>query len=171
VNTVGALEKVTALVERMVGEFNKVMEKAFSAIEKLTEKVSELLSAKTLANTEASSPAEKSPGSSKTEGKSQNLGKTGEFLWKPASDKDGKLAILLPSRMTGKVKSVKVLDAKGEKTLATGKYSGVGNGDREHFRFTKSGSQFPKGAMVEITLSSGEKRRVTIENTAQRTTR
>jgi hypothetical protein len=161
--TEGAIEKISALVERVVGEFKTIMEKAFEAITKLTEKVAELISA-----TSAASPhAAASP----KEAATSNLGKTGEFLWKPTSEKDGKLAVLLPSRMTGKVKSVKILDPKGEKTLATGKYSGVGNGDREHFRFTKTGSQFPKGAIVEMTLSDGEKHRITIENTAQRTTR
>jgi hypothetical protein len=95
----------------------------------------------------------------------------GEFLWKPASDKDGKLAILLPKGLTGKVKGVQVLSPDGTSVLAKGKYSGNGNGDREHFRFNKPGSAFPDGAIVVITMEDGTKQQVTIKETSNRTTR
>jgi hypothetical protein len=95
----------------------------------------------------------------------------GEFLWKPKSDKDGKLAILLPKGLTGKVKGVKILSPDGSQVLGKGKNSGVGNGDREHFRFSKAGGQFPDGAMVVITLKDGSERTVTIKETNDRTTR
>ena len=98
------------------------------------------------------------------------LSKSGDFLWKPISDKDGKLAILLPKRYTGQVKSVKILNAQGTKVLQKGHYSGVGNGDREHFRFSKSGGNFPDGAIVLITLKDGSTNHVTIKDTSARTT-
>lgn len=99
-----------------------------------------------------------------------SVARSGEFLWKPVSDKDGKLAILLPSSYTGKVKSVKIMNAKGSRTLQKGTYSGVGNGDREHFRFSKPGSSFPDGAIVLITMKDGSTRHITIKDTAKRTT-
>jgi hypothetical protein len=112
----------------------------------------------------------------KTTSKAQTVGtalkkSNNEFLWKPVSEKDGKLAVVLPKALTGKVKSVKILSADKTKTLATGKFSGVGNGDREHFRFGKAGSGYPDGAIVVITLEDGSKRNVVIKDTAARFTR
>lgn len=114
--------------------------------------------------------------SSKVTPRKKEIGKAlkknnGEFLWKPESDKDGKLAILLPKKLTGKVKNVRVLSPDGSKVLERGKFSGVGNGDREHFRFSKSGSGFPDGAIVVITMEDGTKRHIKIKETSDRTTR
>lgn len=99
------------------------------------------------------------------------LGKTGGFLWKPESDKDHKLAVLLPKALTGKVKSISILSPDKKKVLQNGKFSGVGNGGREHFRFTKPGAAFPDGAIVVIKLNDGTSRHVTIKETSARTTR
>lgn len=99
---------------------------------------------------------------------SRPLKKSGEFLWKPASEKDGNLVILCRSAHTGNIASVKVLDPKTKKVLAKGKQAGVANGNREHFRFDKPGKAFPDGAIVEITLKNSEKRTQVIKNTDQR---
>jgi hypothetical protein len=96
------------------------------------------------------------------------LAKTGGFLWKPTSDKNGDLVVLLPKKLTGKVQEVRVLSPDGKKTLGKGKYSGVGNGDREHFRFSKPGSAYPDGALVYIKLDDGTTRHVTIKDTSKR---
>lgn len=90
------------------------------------------------------------------------------FLWKPISDKDGNLAILLPPRLTGKVRSVAVLSPDGSRTLQTGKYAGNGNGEREHFRFSKPGGDFPDGSIVLIKLADGSRRYMAIRDTAAR---
>jgi hypothetical protein len=95
----------------------------------------------------------------------------GEFLWKPKSEKDGKLAILLPKNLKEKVKDVQILSPDGTKVLGKGKYAGIGNGDREHFRFSKAGTGYADGAIVVITLEDGSKRYVTIKETSERTTR
>lgn len=89
------------------------------------------------------------------------------FLWKPVAEKDGKLVVLLPSKLKGKIKSVKVTDAKGQ-VLASGKYSGVGNGDREHYRFDKDGSAFDKDVRVVMTLNDGSTRYVSIKEPSER---
>lgn len=126
-------------------------------------------------------PATKKTAPKKTDSKKNDTDKApkrttlaksnGEFLWKPKSDKDGKLAILLPKSLTGDVMEVQVMSANGTKVLAQGKPSGVGNGDREHFRFTKAGNEFPDGSLVVITLKDGSQRTVTIKETSDRTTR
>lgn len=102
---------------------------------------------------------------------SRTLKKQGDFLWKPKAEKDGKLVILLPERLTGQVKSVSVLSADGKKVLAKGKYSGIGNGNREHFRFAKAGSEFPANSIVQIKLDNGEVRTVRIAKPQNRLTR
>ena len=89
------------------------------------------------------------------------------FLWKPVAEKDGKLVVLVPSKLTGKVKSVKITDKNGT-LIANGKYSGVGNGDREHFRFPKAGESYPDGLRVVIELKDGSTRYVTIKETSKR---
>jgi hypothetical protein len=84
------------------------------------------------------------------------------FLWKPVSDSDGNLAILLPPGMTGQVASVSVLSPNGQ-VLAQGRSGGVGNGDREHFRFDRPGGAFPPGSIVQITMKDGSQQQVVIE--------
>jgi hypothetical protein len=95
---------------------------------------------------------------------------SGQFLWKPTSDKDGKLAVLMPPKLTGKIKNVVILSPDKTKVLAKGTYSGVGNGDREHFRFSKAGEQYPDKSIVMVTLKDGSTQSVTIRNTAARFT-
>lgn len=97
---------------------------------------------------------------------SSPLGGSG-FLWKPESEKDGKLVVLLPSKFSGKIKSLTLTDTKGT-TLATGTYSGIGNGEREHFRFPKSGASYPDGVRVVVKLEDNTTRYVTIKETSQR---
>lgn len=93
-------------------------------------------------------------------------GDTG-FLFKPVSDSDGKLAILLPPRLTGLAQSVRLLSPSGD-TLEVGRYTGNGNGGREHFRFTKPGAGYPDGLTVEVTLQGGSVVRYVIEETSAR---
>jgi hypothetical protein len=94
------------------------------------------------------------------------LPKSGEFLWKPQSDKDGKLAILLPSPLVGKVDSVSVVSPNG--SSQKGSYAGVGNGSREHFRFTKPGGDFQDGSKVVITMKDGSLKEVSISDSSAR---
>jgi hypothetical protein len=96
------------------------------------------------------------------------LPKGGGFLWKPISDKNGDLVVLLPKKLTGKVQEVRVLSADGKKTLGKGKYSGIGNGDREHFRFSKPGSAYPDRSIVYIKLEDGTTRHLRINDTNRR---
>lgn len=105
----------------------------------------------------------------KPTGASTPSGTTGQagFLFKPVSDSDGKLAILLPPRLTGLAQSVRILSPSGE-ALETGRYSGNGNGGREHFRFTKPGAGYPDGLTVEVTLQGGSVIKYIIEETSER---
>ena len=90
------------------------------------------------------------------------------FLWKPVSDSDGKLAILLPPTLTSKTIGCRILAPDGSQVLATGRDGGVGNGDRQHYRFNAAGSSFPAGSIVEIMLRDGTTIRIKIEDTGAR---
>ncbi len=84
------------------------------------------------------------------------------FLWKPVSDSTGKLAILLPSELTGKVKGVSVL-GPDSRLIESGSNGGVGNGGREHFRFSRPGGSYPPGSIVAITLNDGRVQHIKID--------
>ena len=86
----------------------------------------------------------------------------GGFLWKPVSDSNGNLVVLLPSQYNGKVSSVSV---NGER----GSFSGIANGNRTHWRFSKPGAAYGSNAKVVATTSGGN---VTwnVPNGAARTT-
>jgi hypothetical protein len=99
-----------------------------------------------------------------------NMPLSGEFLWKPISDSDGKLVILLPSGLTGLVAEVTIQTPDG-KVIESGKFKGVANGGREHFRFSKDGGSFPDGSVVVIKLKDGSEQRIVIKETSARFTR
>ena len=96
------------------------------------------------------------------------LGRSTGFLWKPESDKDKKLAILLPPGLSGQVAEVVILSPDGKRTLQRGRYSGVGNGGREHYRFSKAGDKFPDGSIVVIKLKDGTSKHMVIKETSAR---
>jgi len=77
------------------------------------------------------------------------------FLWKPASSKDGSLAVLLPEELAHKVLSLVLRDPTG-KPLETGHSTGYGDlGTREKFAFSKPGASYPANLVVEATLEDG----------------
>lgn len=91
----------------------------------------------------------------------------GGFLWKPVSDSTGKLAILFPPKFSGSLVSCELFSADG-RSLGKGSDGGVGNGDRQHFRFPKPGHQYPVGTVVVGTLANGERVTYTIDRPGQR---
>lgn len=98
----------------------------------------------------------------------ETIATPGGFLWKPISDSDGKLAILLPPWLTTNAIGCRILSPDGSRVLASGRYSGVGNGDRQHFRFNSPGASFPNGSIVEIQLRNGTTMQIKIGETGAR---
>lgn len=86
---------------------------------------------------------------------------TGTFLWKPVSDNNGNLVVLLPSSYNGKVSSVSV---NGE----SGNYTGIHNGNRTHWRFSKPGAAYGNNVRV-VAKTSGGNASWTVPNGAART--
>ncbi|HMO79080.1 MAG TPA: DUF4038 domain-containing protein [Candidatus Paceibacterota bacterium] len=95
-------------------------------------------------------------------------GARGGFLWKPISESNQKLVVLLPSTYNNKISKVCVVQAQIE--VECGRYSGIHNGNRTHWRFNKPGSGYGSGVFVVATLNTGQKVHWSIPNGAQRTT-
>jgi hypothetical protein len=89
------------------------------------------------------------------------------FLFKPISDTQGKLVILTPEELTGRVTGVILKDSSGN-VLEKGSSGGVGNGGREHFRYTKPGSQYPSNLVVEVQLAGGGSKTYSIPDPSKR---
>ena len=87
------------------------------------------------------------------------------FLWKPYSESDGNLVVLLPPSWKGIQKAV-IRTPNGN--VYDGRNTGIHNGDRVHFRFSQPGREFPPGSTVEVTMNDGSVRKVTVQNTAYR---
>jgi len=75
-----------------------------------------------------------------------SIGAPDGFLWKPFSESDGNLVVLLPSDIRNG--SVVIVGADGART--EGRFTAVANGGREHFRFDQPGSSFD-GSRVETS--------------------
>ena len=76
------------------------------------------------------------------------------FLWKPKSESDGNLVVLLPKDFNDLVSSV-VLTHENE-VLTEGRFAGnEHNGNRGHYRFDKAGGDYPKGLQVEVRFDDG----------------
>ncbi len=90
-----------------------------------------------------------------------------EFVYKPVSDTTGNLVVLTPSSFSGQISSVVLKDAD-DKILATGHYSGNGNGGRDHFRFDKPGKSYPSPLTVEVKFDSGQLETYLIKNSDER---
>jgi hypothetical protein len=109
-------------------------------------------------------PAESS---SSTSSSSSGGGSSGGFVWKPISEGDGNLVILLPPNLTGNVAGVVVFH-EGSGQTVTGRYTGVHNGGREHFRFLQPGAAYGDGLTVTAQLKSGGTKSWSVPSGARR---
>ena len=106
-------------------------------------------------STEAPKESSSSSGSSSSSSSSSGGG-LGGFLWKPISEGDGNLVILLPSGLTGNVENLSVSGADGSAISSNIRYTGVHNGGREHFRFDDPGAAYGNDLTVTAHLKDGE---------------
>lgn len=116
------------------------------------------IDASAAADAAAAAPSSTPSSSSSSSGvsSSSSSGGSGGFIWKPVSESNGNLVVLLPSQYRGKVSSCKI--TKGGKTLESGSFSGdTHNGNRPHYRFSKPGAGYGSGLTVVAATSSGNK--------------
>lgn len=81
------------------------------------------------------------------------LANSPQFLWKPASESDGKLVVLFP--FTIRLETVQSITVNGKDKPNRVTQDGA-NGDRIHARFGKPGSAYGKKAEVKLTTKSGK---------------
>ena len=90
------------------------------------------------------------------------------FLFKPISNNESRLAVLLPGSFKGLVADVLLKDSAGN-VLDTGRSTGYGDtGEREKFAFSKQGGEYPQNITVEVQLIDGTTRVYEIPDPSQR---
>jgi hypothetical protein len=99
----------------------------------------------------SSPPASSASGSSAAA--SSGGGGAGGFVWKPVSEGDGRLVVLLPSSYVGRVSSVQI--RRGGAVLESGRFAGNTNGNRPTFRFSRPGAGYGSGLTAVATLRTG----------------
>lgn len=77
------------------------------------------------------------------------------FVFKPVSERDGHLAVLLPSSMAGDAREINLLDKNGH-VLEHGDSYGTYEDGRPLFRFARPGSGYPDALHLQIVLNSGD---------------
>jgi len=89
------------------------------------------------------------------------------FLFKPISESNRNLVILLPAAMKQNVASVTLTDSTGQ-LLETGDAFGTFNDGRPIFHFNKPGSNYPSNITVTVTMLDGTKREYYIADPSKR---
>jgi len=89
------------------------------------------------------------------------------FLFKPTSESDGNLVVLLPSKFKEQVESLLLKDSE-DNEIEQGRSTAYANGDREHFRFSKAGSDYSENLKVEVKFKDGTSTTYTIADPSQR---
>jgi len=79
----------------------------------------------------------------------------GGFLFKPVSESDGKLVVLLPSSMSGNVAELIIRDSNGQ-ILDKGFRLDDYDDGRPLFRFPSPGSTYPENISVSAVMNDGE---------------
>ena len=94
------------------------------------------------------------------------------FLFKPVSDSNGKLVVLLPASLRGLVDRVELhsdLPPSDDNKLEQGEFASIGNGDRPHYRFSKPGGEYGDSLYVVAYRSDGETVTYQIDDPSTRT--
>jgi len=91
--------------------------------------------------------------SSSSSSSSSTGGGSGGFLWKPVSEGDGKLVILLPGSLRGRVSGCSISGSFGSEN---GRFTGdTHNGNRPHYRFSRPGASYGSNITVTARTTDG----------------
>jgi hypothetical protein len=174
-------QKPKLLLDSLKGMKGKDLENRLSEIEKvdpaLAEKLREELGLKKKEKEEVKpgeeakagdEPAKAEAGAEAQKAGGPDDGAPSEtFLWKPKSESDGNLVVLLPSSESAR--SVTISGPNVNQTVNKGGRNGKrANGQREHFRFGQSGESMKGPVQVTVQTENGQSKTMTIANPAQR---
>jgi len=83
-------------------------------------------------------------------------GIVGSFVWKPISENDGRLVVLLPRAYTGRVTMAYIVREDGS-FVESGRFSGdTHNGNRAHYRFSRPGADYGNRLFLVAVMNDGE---------------
>lgn len=103
---------------------------------------------------------------------SQELDGPEGFLWKPVSESDGNLVVLLPTELRGLIDKVEIhssLPPDTSNLLDTGTFAGdTNNGERPHFRFNDPGSSYGENVELVAFMDDGSQLTWSIPNGSER---
>lgn len=86
---------------------------------------------------------------------------TQSLLWKPVSESNGNLVVLLPAKFNN------LIDGPVTVNGESGKFTSVANGNRSHWRFSKPGAAYGSNVQVKWT-ATGKTYTVTVPNGSAR---
>lgn len=111
-------------------------------------------------------------GGSAPSGAQQPMDGSGGFLWKPISEGDGNLVVLLPTTLKGLIDRVEIhtqIPPDDTTRIAEGRFAGDDhNGGRPHFRFDKPGADYGSDIHVVVFKDDGSTVTYSIGNGAER---
>ncbi len=84
--------------------------------------------------------------------RTESVGGSG-FVWKPVSESDGRLVVLLPTSFVGRVGRVSI--QRGSETIEIGRFVGNTNGNRPTYRFSMPGAGYGGELTVVANLNGG----------------
>jgi hypothetical protein len=166
-------QKEKQLLDSLKGVEGKDLENRLAEIEKLDKDLADKLREKLgLKKEDEKKPgeepkkAEEAKEAKKAEGKDDGA-PSETFLWKPKSESDGKLVILLPTSISAR--SITISGPNVNETVNKGGRNGKrANGQREHFRFGRGGADMKGPVQVTVQLESGQTKTMNIANPAER---
>lgn len=89
------------------------------------------------------------------------------FLFKPASEKNGSLVVLLPATMSGQIADVSLVDDSDQVIERGDEFEDFEDG-RPVFRFEQAGGSYPANITVMITMTDGSEKQYNIADPSQR---
>ena len=82
---------------------------------------------------------------------------SGGFLWKPESEGDGNLVVLLPTSFRGQVTGAAIVDSS-DSVIENGRFAGdEHNGMRPHYRFSMPGSGYGQNIKLVASTRNGSR--------------
>ncbi len=94
------------------------------------------------------------------------------FLWKPISEADGNLVVLLPQSFTGGIEDVALYQGETvteSSKIEQGHFAGdEANGQRAHYRFELPGAAYGTAVTLGVTLEDGRNLSFSIPNAGER---
>lgn len=98
--------------------------------------------------------------------KAQIFKTTGDMEWRPSGRNNFAEMVFRPEHK-GQIATVELLSEDGTRVVARPTSAGTDSKDRPVWRFAKTGTEFPKGAILMMTMKDGRVRYLEIPNPAK----